>query len=91
MRSFASCRENVELFFRRGIVNADDIFHTRSGDLTKPCTGKIWPSKMPIWRISRLTRARAKRLLEKGITIPSQPRVLRELQQNLARGVASQA
>ena len=29
-----------------------------------------------------------KRLLEEGITIPLQPRVLRELQQNLARGVA---
>ncbi len=28
-----------------------------------------------------------KRLLERGITIPSQPRVLRELQQQLARGV----
>jgi HD-like signal output (HDOD) protein len=31
---------------------------------------------------------RVKRLLERGITIPSQPRVLRELQQNLSGGVA---
>jgi len=31
---------------------------------------------------------RVKRLLERGITIPSQPRVLRDLQQNLARGIS---